>query len=105
MGLASPSAEEANRRKGRTAWKMSRALAAGELAVMRIVLSAAVALAAFSGGVGKRSQGRRRGWNSRVLLPTSRPLVSASVAWASQAMEVTCWDLRPWVMLDIQLPG
>lgn len=29
------------------------------------------------------------------MLPTSRPETSASVASASHAMEVTCWDLRP----------
>lgn len=72
----------AKSRKGKTAWKISSELAAAESA--RILMFLLI-----------RSLGPRVGRNSNVLLPTSRPVTSASVASASHAMDVTCWDLRP----------
>src|SRR3569833_2719064 len=83
--IGSPSLPPANRRKGRVAWRMSRADAAGEAAAMRMGCSLGrVAVA-----------GPSRGWKVSVLLPTLSPTTEASVASASHSIEVTCWDLRP----------
>lgn len=41
------------------------------------------------------SEGARRGKNEIVFEPTLRPSTSASVASASQRIEVTCWLLSP----------
>lgn len=80
----SPLSLPAKSRKGKTAWKTSSALAAGDSARMVMFLS-------------NSSPGPRAGRNSSVLLPTSRPLTSAPVAFASQAIDVKCCDLSPVV--------
>lgn len=82
MGVSGQRSLPAKTRKGRMAWRMRRALAAAE--------SAAMVKRRDS-----RSDGLRRGRNSRVLEPMARPETSASVTETSQAMEETCWDLRP----------
>lgn len=67
----------ANRTKGKMAWIMRSALAAS--------VSASILKFRWI-----RSDGERLGLNVRVLEPTDKPVVSASVTLASHESDVTC---------------
>lgn len=74
--------EDAKRRYGRMAWRMSVALEALD--------SGAISRVRFCSAVGGRV-----GANVSVLLPGTRPLVLAAVASARNLIAATCWFFRP----------
>ena len=73
----------AKRRKGKIAWKISDVLAAAESAAILTVRSWIPVNSLEVAGLS-------RGLNSRVVLPTERPLTSASVTRASHSIDATC---------------